>query len=352
MPSIADQLVILQKLAEDVLETVEEIREQLGISDEEEEEEPEPAPTPVQEKPVSTGNGQPAGGTAIPDKFPGADSEELRAVIEHVAEDAGMHPATLEAIERWETGNYTSKLFVEANNPGGMKYRPELPLGHNYGYYSARDGNTYAKFPDWARGVIAHGIFFKQKRYDGIRQTEDPMAEVDAIHNAGYAEHSEEWRGGVKAIVAKILDRKPRDMLSAHFSVEECERSKRAADLAIVNRLPAGLRDNAARVAQTILEPVREIYGAFSPNSWYRSPQLNELTPGASPTSAHTKALAVDLPRNERMWQALRTAPGIAPILLQVEGDHYHVAPADSFTLKYINGASPESWEALPGRET
>lgn len=356
MPTLVEQLDLLERLAHDVLSTVESVRAAIGITNVQPVQNVQVPPKssnavvpPTSSTPPPTVYAPPV----LPTEWPGPDSAEVRAVLDQVAHDAGMHPATLEAIERWETGNYTSKLFTSVWNPGGMKYRPELTLGHIFGSYTAADGNVYAKFPDWVRGIVAHGMFFKQTRYDGIRRTEDPRQEVQAIHAAGYAEYSEEWLNGVLSLVERVLarggpGRDPRDMLSPHFSLAECEASKTAESQGISNRLPTQLRTTAIQVATQILEPIRELYGPFAPNSWYRSEALNSVTPGASPTSAHTQAAAVDLPRTDRMWAAIQGAlPKMGPTLVQIEPTHYHLAISKTGApeIRYINGATKETWE-------
>jgi hypothetical protein len=138
-------------------------------------------------------------------------------------------------------------------------------------------------------------------------------------------------------------------LLSLHFSQKEAEHSATADAQHIDNSLPEALIENAKAFAAKILEPIRQFYGPFSPNSWYRSPALNAVTSGASPTSAHTRALAADVVRNLSMWSAIISAInfGLLPnCLVQVEGNHYHVAlTTDKPTkLTYYN-ASAESWE-------
>ena len=82
-------------------------------------------------------------------------------------------------------------------------------------------------------------------------------------------------------------------MLSKHFSVREAGRSDYALRNGIDNTLPSVYYQNAINVAEYILEPVRERYGAFSPLSWYRGKKLNEAI-GGSKNSQHLTASAVD----------------------------------------------------------
>ena len=130
------------------------------------------------------------------------------AIWEAANEEApkvGLRPVTLVAIQVWESAWYTSKLFRAAWNVGGVKYRPDLPaLGHTHGYYQATDGNKYAVWPSWRDGIAGHAQFLRQRRYDAVRQTEDAASEVRAIHDAGYAEYSQEWLSGITGLVNKF----------------------------------------------------------------------------------------------------------------------------------------------------
>jgi hypothetical protein len=114
------------------------------------------------------------------------------------------------------------------------------------------------------------------------------------------------------------------DDLSPHFTIsKDCCHLERHPD----NILPDSLRPNAVAMAQ-VLEKIRAEIGRPLPtNSWYRSPEVNAAQSGASKTSKHMQALAVDLERSEEIWRAIR-AIDQKGLLLQVEGppDHYHVA--------------------------
>ena len=78
-------------------------------------------------------------------------------------------------------------------------------------------------------------------------------------------------------------------MLSTHFSLAELTKSSTASRLNIDNT-----PDDAQIEALNILEPIRERYGAFTPNSGFRCQELNTAI-GSSPNSQHIKGQAVDL---------------------------------------------------------
>lgn len=124
------------------------------------------------------------------------------AQIQKVAPTVGVQPATLAAVQVHETGWYTSELFNDGDNVGGIKdtpYSRGLP-----GYDGPSESGVYATFVDWRAGIAAHARFLAQTRYDKIRTTNDPVAEVQAIHDAGYAEHDQAWLDGVTKLAKKF----------------------------------------------------------------------------------------------------------------------------------------------------
>lgn len=62
--------------------------------------------------------------------------------------------------------------------------------------------------------------------------------------------------------------------LTDNFTLEECEASETAARLGINNRLPRALVTPATLTATNVLEPIRHVFGPFSPSSWYRCEAL------------------------------------------------------------------------------
>jgi len=82
--------------------------------------------------------------------------------------------------------------------------------------------------------------------------------------------------------------------LSPHFTLKELTKSATATRLGIPNIPDSFQLKNLKRVAQEILEPVREHYKTpFSPTSGFRCPKLNKEIGGAA-NSQHTRGEAVD----------------------------------------------------------
>lgn len=83
--------------------------------------------------------------------------------------------------------------------------------------------------------------------------------------------------------------------LSEHFTLRELVRSQQAARCGVDNTPPEAVMNNLELICINILEPVRKHYGVpFSPNSGYRSPELNARI-GGSKTSQHILGQAVDI---------------------------------------------------------
>lgn len=84
--------------------------------------------------------------------------------------------------------------------------------------------------------------------------------------------------------------------ISPHFTMQEATKSN-AAVVAAANNWPMSqqLINNIVLIARTVLEPIRSYYDIpFSPQSWYRSTEVNRIV-GGVPTSFHTTGLAVDI---------------------------------------------------------
>ena len=84
-------------------------------------------------------------------------------------------------------------------------------------------------------------------------------------------------------------------MLTKHFSLKEVTNSQTATEKQIDNTLPDIYFNNALDLAVNILEPIREHFRIpFSPTSWYRSQELNEILGGIY-NSEHLLARAADI---------------------------------------------------------
>ena len=82
--------------------------------------------------------------------------------------------------------------------------------------------------------------------------------------------------------------------LSPHFTLKELCKSQTASRFNLDN-LPTDKHiENLKYLCETILEPVREKYGPFTPTSGYRSKELNEKI-GGSQKSQHSLGQAADL---------------------------------------------------------
>lgn len=83
--------------------------------------------------------------------------------------------------------------------------------------------------------------------------------------------------------------------LSEHFTLQELCRSDKAAAQGISNIPSVDTIAKLKILCDKILEPIREFFNIpFSPNSGYRSPEVNELV-GGSKKSSHMKGEAADI---------------------------------------------------------
>jgi len=83
--------------------------------------------------------------------------------------------------------------------------------------------------------------------------------------------------------------------LSENFSLEEFTKSQTATRLGIENNPDMTAILNLTALCKNVLQPIRDNFGIpFTPNSGYRSPELNTKI-GGSKTSQHCKGQAVDI---------------------------------------------------------
>jgi zinc D-Ala-D-Ala carboxypeptidase len=81
--------------------------------------------------------------------------------------------------------------------------------------------------------------------------------------------------------------------LSKNFSLEEMTKSQTALRKGIDNVPNQEQIDNMVKLAENILQPIRDEYGSFLVSSGYRSPELC-LQIGSSIDSQHAKGQAAD----------------------------------------------------------
>ncbi|MDV7340988.1 D-Ala-D-Ala carboxypeptidase family metallohydrolase [Terasakiella sp. A23] len=118
--------------------------------------------------------------------------------------------------------------------------------------------------------------------------------------------------------------------LSDNFTLREAIQSQTALRLGISNLPTAEQTVQIVRVAQNILQPVRNHFGIpFSPSSWFRCPQLNHQI-GSSSKSQHAKGEAVDF-----------EVPGIPNLeVAQWIVDNLNF---DQLILEFYDGVDPNS---------
>ena len=82
-------------------------------------------------------------------------------------------------------------------------------------------------------------------------------------------------------------------MLSKHFSYAEGVASNTAKRRGIDNTPPDDVLVSMVWFAENVVEKLRDIFGAFTPTSWFRSWALNKAV-GGSKTSQHPSGTALD----------------------------------------------------------
>lgn len=82
--------------------------------------------------------------------------------------------------------------------------------------------------------------------------------------------------------------------LTKHFTLEELCVSQEATRRGIPNLPSPRSIENLKQLCISVLEPLRDCFGAFTPTSCYRSPELNRAI-GGSLLSQHMEGKAADL---------------------------------------------------------
>jgi len=84
-------------------------------------------------------------------------------------------------------------------------------------------------------------------------------------------------------------------MIGRHFHLWEFVRSSTAARLGIPNEPSDEQVRNLRRLAEELLDPIRDALGPIRVTSGYRCAALNAAVAGSSATSAHVLGLAADI---------------------------------------------------------
>lgn len=92
----------------------------------------------------------------------------------------------------------------------------------------------------------------------------------------------------------------PQDLIAPNFRVYELTRSEIASRMGVDNSLPGDRELRAAvNLARKVLQPIRDHFGGFTPNSVFRSQALEralkQKPSGWLSTSQHTQGCAADI---------------------------------------------------------
>ena len=98
----------------------------------------------------------------------------------------------------------------------------------------------------------------------------------------------------------RIAELDPQDRVAQHFRLYELTVSETADRQRIDNRIASdAVLRSAVHLARQVLDPIREAFGSFSPNSVYRSQALERSIKGKPSswisTSQHTEGRACDV---------------------------------------------------------
>lgn len=98
----------------------------------------------------------------------------------------------------------------------------------------------------------------------------------------------------------RIATLDPQDRIAKHFRLYELTVSETADRQRIDNRIPDdGVLRSAVHLARTVLDPIREAFGGFTPNSVFRSQALERSLKGKPSswisTSQHAEGRACDV---------------------------------------------------------
>lgn len=94
------------------------------------------------------------------------------------------------------------------------------------------------------------------------------------------------------------ITREKQMQLTPNFTLAELIHSETAKRLNIPNEPGKKHIDNLKHLASTVLQPIRDKFGPYSPTSGFRSAQLNQRLGGA-PNSDHMLGFAADIKHNK-----------------------------------------------------
>ncbi|TXH55704.1 MAG: hypothetical protein E6Q93_15705 [Burkholderiaceae bacterium] len=125
----------------------------------------------------------------------------------------------------------------------------------------------------------------------------------------------------------RIAELDPQDRVAQHFRLYELTVSETADRQRIDNRIASdAVLRSAVHLARQVLDPIREAFGSFSPNSVYRSQALERSIKGKPSswisTSQHTEGRACDVeivakPTLELARWASQTLPDFDQIICE-----------------------------------
>ncbi len=127
----------------------------------------------------------------------------------------------------------------------------------------------------------------------------------------------------------------PESKISIHFKVKEVEKSETALVQGYDNTIKCEeVLNNAAYLAQNILDGVRVKYGSFSPNSWFRCEDLERnLTTTAFPSWCKKNNRDVNNPESWTEYFNRKSHPRGEAADIRIEG----VPTTELFTYIYEN---------------
>lgn len=122
--------------------------------------------------------------------------------------------------------------------------------------------------------------------------------------------------------------------ITEHFHEDEFYVS--ASHPELVGPAPVKLQPSIAKMAFTVLQPLRNIYGPITINSGYRGKRLNKAV-GGSKTSQHMRAEAADITCSNvgKLYEdlrSLRVKVPVGQVIFYMKQDFIHIAlPSEKY---------------------